>query len=244
MIQIYNYKNTPIQFDVINGVVMANATAMCDLFKKRPNDFLNLSTTKKYMQAVTKKTGNDVNQLVKIMQGGQIQGTWIHQRLILKLAKWLSVDFEIWCDDKIAELIKHGNVSLETEKPEQFLLRHSNTVEQKRNSISVNAVNYIKGGVPQTIEYNQKSMLLHTGRYPNQWKKIAEKQGLKSKFRTSGKEALRNLQPELAIAMSISDEFVYSKGKRLEDVAPVSLQSVPLFKMLLDNGMIQLSKNI
>lgn len=30
-------------------------------------------------------------------------GTWIHQRLILNLARWLDVEFEIWCDEVLGE---------------------------------------------------------------------------------------------------------------------------------------------
>ncbi|MCE7039223.1 KilA-N domain-containing protein [Dyadobacter sp. CY312] len=113
MIQIFKYEERSIQFEVIDGKVMANATAMCQAFGKRPNDWLNLAGTKRYMEAVTRKNGNADIELVTTKTGGDVQGTWIHERLILKLAQWLDVDFELWCDERIAELLKTGNVSIQ-----------------------------------------------------------------------------------------------------------------------------------
>ena len=43
--------------------------------------------------------------LVDVVRGGLNSGTWIHEKLILKLAQWLDVDFEIWCDEQIANIL-------------------------------------------------------------------------------------------------------------------------------------------
>ena len=45
-------------------------------------------------------------------QRGDGSGTWIHEKLILKLAQWLSVDFELWCDERIAELLRTGKTEI------------------------------------------------------------------------------------------------------------------------------------
>lgn len=110
-LKIFNYNDNSIEFEVINGQVFANATIMCQAFGKRPNDFLNLISTKNYVEAVTKKTGNA--NLIQIRQGGFNQGTWIHEKLILKLSQWLDVDFEVWCDEKVAELLRTGKVEIQ-----------------------------------------------------------------------------------------------------------------------------------
>ena len=39
-------------------------------------------------------------------------GTWIHEKLVLSLSRYISVDFEIWIDEQISTLIREGEVSL------------------------------------------------------------------------------------------------------------------------------------
>jgi hypothetical protein len=115
----FKYEGSSIQFEVIDGKIMANATLMCEAFDKRANDWLALKSTNKYIEAITRKSGFVENQLVTTKTGGvpgqAAQGTWIHERLILNLARWLDVDFEIWCDEKIAELLRTGKTALKTQ---------------------------------------------------------------------------------------------------------------------------------
>lgn len=54
-----------------------------------------------------------VNDLIVVRKGGDekdFQGTWLHPRLAIVFARWISIDFGIWCDDKILELLKNGAV--------------------------------------------------------------------------------------------------------------------------------------
>jgi phage antirepressor YoqD-like protein len=111
-LKIYNYEGFPIQFDIVEGKIMANAASMCDAFQARANDWLSLKRTKRYIEAITRKTVLAEKELVIVSNGGSNPGTWIHERLIINLARWLDVDFEIWCDEKIAELLRTGSVEL------------------------------------------------------------------------------------------------------------------------------------
>ncbi len=115
-IQIFNYKENPIQFDVVNGQVMANATSMCKAFSKKPIDWLNLKRTKDYIGAIVRKNHISDYQLVMTNSGNPESGggSWVHEKLILSLARWLNLDFEIWCDEKIAELLKNGTTSIQS----------------------------------------------------------------------------------------------------------------------------------
>jgi hypothetical protein len=96
---------------------MANATLMCAAFDRRANDWQNLKGTQRYIEAVTRKNGFGENELVTTKTGGNNtpQGTWIHEKLILNLARWLDVDFEVWCDEKIAELLRTGKTEIKTQ---------------------------------------------------------------------------------------------------------------------------------
>ncbi len=115
MIQLFEYKESPIQFEEVDGQVMANATLMCSAFGKRFNDWTNLAQTKRYFEAITSKNGISENQLVTTKKGSAINGggSWINDRLVIALARWLSVDFEIWCDERIAELKRSGVTSVD-----------------------------------------------------------------------------------------------------------------------------------
>lgn len=134
MIHLFHYNESPIQFEEIGGQIMANATSMCEAFGKRPVDWLRLENTKRYMEAISKKLKKETlntdsqgvepnvriphiteNQLVTTRQGNRENGsgTWIHERLVLSLARWLSIDFELWCDDKITELIRTGKATID-----------------------------------------------------------------------------------------------------------------------------------
>lgn len=109
-IQVYKWQNVDIQFDVVAGQLMANATAMCQAFNKRPVNWLDLPTTQRYISAIQAKSQNLT--LIHTRRGGESPGTWIHEKLILKLAQWLDVEFEIQCDEWLSELHRTGKIEL------------------------------------------------------------------------------------------------------------------------------------
>lgn len=105
----YDYKGSKISF-ISDKNVMVNATQMAKPFGKRPNDYLSLPTTNKLIKAITKKSGISENQIVTTKAGTPQfgGGTWMHEDLALDFAQWLSVDFRLWCNDRIKELMRHG----------------------------------------------------------------------------------------------------------------------------------------
>lgn len=107
--EIFNYNGNPITFQ-IGEATMVNATQMAKPFGKRPNDYLSLPSTKELIQAITRKSGNSENQLVTAKAGTPQfgGGTWMHEDVALDFAQWLSVDFRLWCNDRIKELMRHG----------------------------------------------------------------------------------------------------------------------------------------
>lgn len=107
--EIFNYNGNPITFQ-IGEATMVNATQMAKPFGKRPNDYLSLPTTNKLIKAITKKSGISENQIVTTKAGTPQfgGGTWMHEDLALDFAQWLSVDFRLWCNDRIKELMKFG----------------------------------------------------------------------------------------------------------------------------------------
>lgn len=106
--QIFQYNGQAVTFQLGDGSVMVNATEMAKSFDKRPNDYLNLPSTNELIKAITRKSGIAENQLVKTVRGGLNPATWLHEDVALDFAQWLSVDFKLWCNDRIKELLRHG----------------------------------------------------------------------------------------------------------------------------------------
>ena len=100
---IQKIQNKDFELKLIDNEVYANANSMTngetlDHWKRSPN-------TKRYIKALN-NFGNCA-ELIKSTEGRN-GGTWIHEKLILSLARYISVEFGIWCDTKIAEFIS-GN---------------------------------------------------------------------------------------------------------------------------------------
>nr|DAI10581.1 MAG TPA: KilA protein [Caudoviricetes sp.] len=106
-IQIFEYNGNNISFGK-EGNVMVNATEMAKPFGKRCNDFLSTKQTNELIDSLSAKTGIPATGLVTVNQGGNNQGTWMHEDLALIFAQWLSPDFYLWCNDRIKELLQYG----------------------------------------------------------------------------------------------------------------------------------------
>lgn len=87
-----------------------NATEAAKQFDRRPNDWLNLPSTKSYIAALrrvlnlaTEKSGS---KLYTTSSARGSAGTWMHPKLAVAFARWLSDDFAVWCDCQIDSIIR------------------------------------------------------------------------------------------------------------------------------------------
>lgn len=105
----FDYKGYQISFNKGENV-MINATQMAKPFGKRPIDYLRLPSTNELLSAIVRKSHISENQLVISKQGSAENGggTWMHEDVALDFAQWLSVDFRLWCNDRIKELMTTG----------------------------------------------------------------------------------------------------------------------------------------
>jgi phage antirepressor YoqD-like protein len=103
MNQIFDYEGNKITFQFGNGDVMVNATQMSRAFGKRPSKWLELPSTCEFLNRLRAIRKSD--RLVVTQNG---IGTWIHEDVALEFARWLSLDFAIWCNSRIKELLQHG----------------------------------------------------------------------------------------------------------------------------------------
>lgn len=152
-----NYDGLSIRF---NDEGWINATDVAEKFNKEPTAWLRQIDALEYMSALSKKlfgkSGflteiNEIRELdtssasarAKVLRlvkssglvstkTGPQGGTWIHPKLAIRFARWLSVDFEIWCDEQI-DLIIRGQVISYTDKQIIELLTHQEaTTWEKR----------------------------------------------------------------------------------------------------------------
>ena len=112
--EIFSYDGNEVTFKTINGTTYINATEMAKHFNRRPNDYLSLTSANELVSAITRKTGKSENQLV-IKKTGMPAfggGVWLHEDIAIDFAQWLSIDFKLWCADKIKELLLKGHTSI------------------------------------------------------------------------------------------------------------------------------------
>ncbi len=80
-----------------------NATDAASKFGKLPNDWLRLPATQEYLAALVRKYGEIPYFKTKRGQNG---GTWLHPKLGVLFARWLDIDFAVWCDEQIDNLLR------------------------------------------------------------------------------------------------------------------------------------------
>lgn len=125
-----------------------NATAIAKHFNKLPNEWLRLDSTQEYIEKLcenlnagksriseninTRKSGN-LNSVQEVGKSHFIKttrgvngGTWLHRRLAVPFARWLNVEFAIWCDEQIEKILINKN------QPKQLALPETITPEEQR----------------------------------------------------------------------------------------------------------------
>lgn len=89
-----------------------NATEAAKQFGRRPNDWINLPSSQSYMAALGRAIGLDTgksgSKLVRTETARGRAGTWLHPKLAVAFARWLSDDFGVWCDLQIDAIIRNG----------------------------------------------------------------------------------------------------------------------------------------
>jgi frataxin-like iron-binding protein CyaY len=115
------FNDIEVIFDNSNSLYI-NATEIAKHFNKLPKDWLKTKDTKAYLEAFSRKDNIPNGKLVIIKQGGNAkeQGTWIHKKLIIAFARWLSPDFAVWCDEVIEEILQTCSYSLKKEEKVEF----------------------------------------------------------------------------------------------------------------------------
>jgi hypothetical protein len=110
-VEARSWQGTPIHRRQRDGWV--NATAMCQAGGKRWNNYERGDRTQEYITALREALAPETHcgaavaqnratlpAVTETRQGGDpaLQGTWVHPRLAVDLARWISPAFAVWMD--------------------------------------------------------------------------------------------------------------------------------------------------
>lgn len=150
-LMVKEYLGNKIEFKVIDGMVYAKANTMCDSVKL--DNWKRSSNTKRYVEALRNKASNNTVKITEFIKSeeGVKGGTWIHEKLILNLARYVSVEFEIWCDDIIAELLREGTVTIKPKSEEDMLLELFPSSDQNLIMLTAQNIRQVKALTQEVI---------------------------------------------------------------------------------------------
>ena len=98
-----DYEGQAVRF---NGDGWINATEAATRFGKEPHEWLRLPDTERYLDGLKRRYGEIPYVKTSRARADRGGGTWLHPKLAVKFARWLSVDFEIWCDEQVDALLR------------------------------------------------------------------------------------------------------------------------------------------
>lgn len=105
------WNGTPISRRITDGYV--NATAMCKANGKEWFSYARTERAKDYIKALEAVPQICGTPAVQSIQGGQpeLQGTWIHPRVAIDLARWVSPEFAVWMDGWLLDGFQQQHVA-------------------------------------------------------------------------------------------------------------------------------------
>jgi hypothetical protein len=117
--EVRAWAGTSIQRRRSDGYV--NATAMCKANGKRWENYHRNERTEAYIAALAPVVGIPATGspgLIQTIKGGtpELQGTWVHPRIAVDLARWIAPAFAVWMDGWFLESLR--GVTAKASEPE------------------------------------------------------------------------------------------------------------------------------
>jgi hypothetical protein len=121
------WHGTPIQRRSDGWV---NASAMCKANGKHLPHYMTNDRTTQYLQALSGSVGIPTDLLTKTTMTGpnEHRGTWVHPRLAVDLARWISPAFAVWMDGWFLESLQRPAPQI---PPNAYMLNPGITIRAK-----------------------------------------------------------------------------------------------------------------
>lgn len=99
----FNYQGEPVRF---NSDGWVNATDIAAREGRRMDKWLAAKETKDYVDALMRHLNTPKKGDLIHTRRGRGGGTWLHPKLAVAFARWISPDFAVWCDLHIDALLR------------------------------------------------------------------------------------------------------------------------------------------
>jgi hypothetical protein len=128
----------------LNGITVLSredgfidATALCKAGGKKFNDWFRLDNTKLFLDILARSAGIPADLLLQNITNGKnaFRGTWVHPRVAINIAQWISPLFDVQVTGWIYELAICGTVTIGHEKTQQQLLALQKEHKQVKNEL-------------------------------------------------------------------------------------------------------------
>lgn len=225
-------------FEVVNGQI--NLTKICQHFNKNIKDWTRNKTTKQFLEAFSSNKAD--GQIILSVKGGDgEQGSWTSYREVaLKLAQWISPEFEVFCIQKLDELFQKGKTSIA--KPQSTLAYLKEAVAE---------IERLEGelqATTKTLEHKQSIIVDMADKVPAKTMRATINEVVKSYAKTNGfvfSNIWSNLYKEFKYIYNIdlTTRAKHSKKKPLDEAEKAGkLEELYLLALKMYETSVQLTK--
>ncbi|MGY2183268.1 KilA-N domain-containing protein [Pseudomonas agarici] len=99
----FHYQGQAVRF---NSDGWVNATEIAKRESRRLDKWLATQETQEYISALGRHLNTPKKGDLISSQRGRNGGTWLHPKLAVSFARWISPDFAVWCDLHIDALLR------------------------------------------------------------------------------------------------------------------------------------------
>ncbi|MGA4442616.1 KilA-N domain-containing protein [Ectopseudomonas hydrolytica] len=155
----FHYEGSPVRF---NGDGWINATDIAARKGLRLDNWLRNKETERYIEALGRHLNTSDSRDLIQTQRGRSGGTWLHPKLAVAFARWISPDFAVWCDLHIDALLRG-----ELDEKQQFDKACKRLADGQR-AASVSAAEmarwrWLKPGLVTQVDYWRGQLQLTLG---------------------------------------------------------------------------------
>jgi len=130
---VRTWNDTPIARRSIDGYV--NATVMCKANGKRWTKYRESDRAAEYLEALSTEARISVHALIESRTGGADGGeTWIHPRVAVDLARWVSPSFAVWMDGWLLQELERQSQQKTEPQPSQPQISGTNVLNLLKES--------------------------------------------------------------------------------------------------------------
>jgi len=155
----FHYEGHAVRF---NNDGWINATEIAKRENRRLDKWLATQETLDYIEALSRHLNTPKRGDLIVTQRGRAGGTWLHPKLAVAFARWVSADFAVWCDLHIDMLLRG-----ELNEKQQFD-KACQTLEDARQIASLSGkelakYRWKKPGLEHEVDYWRDQLQLTLG---------------------------------------------------------------------------------